>query len=68
MVGMTGMNSYLLQNLNQILATGMGGSLAGMLGQFAQGNPMWAAQGKPGNMWQPEKVGGKIIYTIFNST
>ncbi|CAB3245582.1 unnamed protein product [Arctia plantaginis] len=57
MVGMTGMNSYLLQNLNQILASGMGGPLAGMLGQFAQVGPMWA-QGKPGNMWQPEKMPG----------
>lgn len=36
MVGAQGMNSYLLQNLNQMLATGMGGPLAGMLGQFAQ--------------------------------
>lgn len=55
MVGMTGMNTFLMQNLNQILASGMGGPLAGMLGQFA---PMWA-QGKPGlqgNMWPQEKV------------
>ncbi|XP_026728518.1 protein strawberry notch isoform X1 [Trichoplusia ni] len=57
MVGMTGMNTFLMQNLNQILASGMGGPLAGMLGQFA---PMWA-QGKPGlqgNMWPQEKMGG----------
>lgn len=57
MVGMTGMNSYLLQNLNQILATGMGGPLAGMLGQFAQVGPVWG-QTKPGNMWQQEKMPG----------
>uniref|UniRef100_A0A2A4K1W6 Strawberry notch AAA domain-containing protein n=1 Tax=Heliothis virescens TaxID=7102 RepID=A0A2A4K1W6_HELVI len=57
MVGMTGMNSYLLQNLNQILASGMGGPLAGMLNQFVPVAPAWA-QGKPGNMWQPEKIGG----------
>jgi hypothetical protein len=53
MVGMPGMNSYLLQNLNQILASGMGGPLAGMLGQLAQ-LPTWGP-GKP-PMWQPEKV------------
>lgn len=54
MVGMPGtMNSYLLQNLNQILASGMGGPLAGMLGQFAQ-LPSWG-QAKPG-MWQQDKV------------
>nr|XP_049699235.1 protein strawberry notch isoform X1 [Helicoverpa armigera] len=57
MVGMTGMNSYLLQNLNQILASGMGGPLAGMLNQFVPVAPGWA-QGKPGNMWQQEKIGG----------
>ncbi|KAJ0173330.1 hypothetical protein K1T71_011506 [Dendrolimus kikuchii] len=55
MVGMTGMNSYLLQNLSQILASGMGGPLAGMLGQYAQ-LPAWA-QAKP-NMWQPDKLPG----------
>ncbi|XP_023944844.2 protein strawberry notch isoform X2 [Bicyclus anynana] len=44
MVGMQGMNSYLLQNLNQILASGMGGPLAGMLGQFAA-VPPWAQKG-----------------------
>ncbi|XP_075983440.1 protein strawberry notch isoform X2 [Anticarsia gemmatalis] len=54
MVGMTGMNSYLLQNLNQILASGMGGPLAGMIGQFAQVGPVWG-QGKPGNMWQQQE-------------
>ncbi|KAJ8712673.1 hypothetical protein PYW08_007977 [Mythimna loreyi] len=58
MVGMTGMNSYLMQNLNQIIQSGMGGPLAGMLGQFAQVGPIWA-QNKPGNMWQQhEKMGG----------
>ncbi|XP_028174091.1 protein strawberry notch-like [Ostrinia furnacalis] len=57
MVGtMPGMNSYLLQNLNQILASGMGGPLAGMLGQFAQ-LPPWG-QPKAAGMWQPDKMPG----------
>ncbi|XP_039751873.1 protein strawberry notch isoform X2 [Pararge aegeria] len=54
MVGMQSMNSYLLQNLNQILASGMGGPLAGMLGQFAQ-VPPWAQKG----MWPQEKIPGE---------
>lgn len=53
---MQGMNSYLLQNLNQILASGMGGPLAGMLGQFAQ-MPPWN-QAKP-SMWTQDKVGSQ---------
>ncbi|XP_052757645.1 protein strawberry notch-like isoform X4 [Galleria mellonella] len=54
MVGnMPGMNSYLLQNLNQILASGMGGPLAGMLGQLAQ-LPPWSHP--KGTMWQPDKM------------
>ncbi|XP_049879393.1 protein strawberry notch isoform X2 [Pectinophora gossypiella] len=53
MVNMPGMNSYLLQNLNQILASGMGGPLAGMLGQFAQ-LPTWG-QPKTG-MWHVDKA------------
>ncbi|RVE49107.1 hypothetical protein evm_006228 [Chilo suppressalis] len=58
MVGMPGMNSYLLQNLNQILASGMGGPLAGMLGQFAQAQlPPWAAANR--NMWQQDKMPGE---------
>ncbi|KAM3957889.1 LOW QUALITY PROTEIN: protein strawberry notch [Aphomia sociella] len=56
MVGMPGMNSYLLQNLNQILASGMGGPLAGMLGQFAQ-LPPWSQP--KGNMWQADKMPGE---------
>ncbi|XP_053616907.1 protein strawberry notch [Plodia interpunctella] len=55
MVGMSGMNPYLLQNLNQILASGMGGPLAGMLGQLAQ-LPAWGPH--KGMMWQPEKMSG----------
>ncbi|KAL0818579.1 hypothetical protein ABMA28_009017 [Loxostege sticticalis] len=55
MVGMPGMNSYLLQNLNQILASGMGGPLAGMLGQFAQ-MPAW--QPKAGMWQQTDKMPG----------
>lgn len=56
-MGMMGMNSYLLQNLNQIIASGMGGPLAGMLNQYGQFGPAWA-QNKPGVMWQPEKMPG----------
>ncbi|CAG9791173.1 unnamed protein product, partial [Diatraea saccharalis] len=56
MVGVPGMNSYLLQNLNQILASGMGGPLAGMLGQFAQ-LPPWAHANR--QMWQPDKMPGE---------
>ncbi|KAI5630714.1 p-loop containing NTP hydrolase pore-1 domain-containing protein [Phthorimaea operculella] len=52
MVNMPGMNSYLMQNLNQIMASGMGGPLAGMLGQFAN-MPVWG-QPKAG-MWQLDK-------------
>ncbi|CAK1552377.1 unnamed protein product [Leptosia nina] len=48
MAGMQGMNAYLLQNLNQILASGMGAPLAGMFGL----GPAW--QGKP--MWQVDKA------------
>ncbi|XP_035448097.1 protein strawberry notch isoform X1 [Spodoptera frugiperda] len=61
MVGMTGMNSYLLQNLNHIIQNGMGSPFTGMLGQLGQvagGVPVWA-QNKPGNMWQQEKMGGE---------
>ncbi|XP_045770703.1 protein strawberry notch-like isoform X1 [Maniola jurtina] len=54
MVGMQSMNSYLLQNLNQILASGMGGPLAGMLGQFAQ-VPPWAQKG----LWPQDKMPGE---------
>lgn len=50
---MQGVNTFLLQNLNQILASGMGAPLAGMLGQFTQ-LPQWN-QAKPG-MWQVDKV------------
>lgn len=55
MVGITGVNSYLLQNLNQIIAAGMGGS---MLGQFSQQLPPWAGQIKPG-MWHQDKMPGE---------
>ncbi|XP_047538604.1 protein strawberry notch isoform X3 [Vanessa atalanta] len=55
MVGVQGMNSYLLQNLNQILASGMGGPLAGMLGQFAQ-LPNW---GQMKGMWPTDKMPGE---------
>ncbi|XP_037292604.1 protein strawberry notch isoform X3 [Manduca sexta] len=56
MVGVSGMNSYLLQNLNQILASGMGGPLAGLLGQFAH-LPAWG-QAKPAMWQQPDKMPG----------
>ncbi|XP_026313578.1 protein strawberry notch [Hyposmocoma kahamanoa] len=64
MVGMQGMNTFLLQNLNQILASGMGAPLAGMLGQFAQ-LPQWN-QPKPG-LWQVDKVSGaeRVVTTDF---
>ncbi|KAJ2940235.1 hypothetical protein O0L34_g11799 [Tuta absoluta] len=52
MVNMPGMNSYLMQNLSQIMASGMGGPLAGMFGQFAN-MPVW---GQPkAAMWQLDK-------------
>lgn len=61
MVGMQSMNSYLLQNLNQILASGMGGPLAGMLGQFAQ-VPPWAQKG----LWpQQDKVRRPINIKVY---
>ncbi|XP_060806586.1 protein strawberry notch [Amyelois transitella] len=55
MVGMPGMNPYLLQNLNQILSSGMGGPLAGMLGQLAQ-LPPWGQH--KGLVWPGEKMAG----------
>ncbi|CAH0713438.1 unnamed protein product, partial [Brenthis ino] len=36
MVGLTGMNPFMQQNLKQVWAAGMGASLQGMLGQLAQ--------------------------------
>ncbi|KAH9640371.1 hypothetical protein HF086_003057 [Spodoptera exigua] len=60
MVGMTGMNSYLLQNLSHIIQNGMGSPFSGMLGQLGQvaGGVAGWPQNKPGNMWQQEKMGG----------
>ncbi|XP_059054768.1 protein strawberry notch [Achroia grisella] len=55
-VGISGMNPYLLQNLNQILASGVGGPLAGMLGQFAQLSS-WPQPN--GTMWQPDRMPGE---------
>ncbi|XP_063628305.1 protein strawberry notch [Cydia splendana] len=56
MAGIPGMNSYLLQNLNQILASGMGGPLAGMLGQFAQlTTPNW---GPKAGLFPQDKMHG----------
>ncbi|XP_048482321.1 protein strawberry notch isoform X1 [Plutella xylostella] len=57
LANMPGMNSYLLQNLNQILASGMGGPLAGMLGQIT-GLPPWP-QLRPNAMWNQEKMHGE---------
>ncbi|CAK1590016.1 unnamed protein product [Parnassius mnemosyne] len=51
LVGVQGVNPYLLQNLNQILVSGMGS----MLGQYGQ-MPPWA-QPKPG-MWPQDKMPG----------
>ncbi|XP_072934130.1 protein strawberry notch [Epargyreus clarus] len=64
MVGMPNMNSYLLQNLNQILASGMAAPLAGMLGQLGQLGqrgqfaqlPPWAAGKMP---WPQDKMPGE---------
>ncbi|XP_050667303.1 protein strawberry notch isoform X2 [Leptidea sinapis] len=61
MAGMQGLNPYWLQNLNQFLASGMGGPLAGMygqLGQLGQLNQLAAWTNK--GMWQQqEKMGGE---------
>lgn len=66
-MGLT-MNPFLLQNLNQILAGGMGGPLAGMLGGMGGMGGMggiggmqqgWAPQG---NMWAGEQQKVGIIY------
>lgn len=54
---MASMNPYLLANLNQILASGMGGPMAGMLGQFAS-LPAWH-QSKAGH-WTQDKVNSKV--------
>ncbi|CAG5047286.1 unnamed protein product [Parnassius apollo] len=50
LVGVQGVNPYLLQNLNQILVSGMGG----MLGQYGQ-MPPW---GQPKPMWPQDKMPG----------
>ncbi|XP_045521844.1 protein strawberry notch isoform X1 [Pieris brassicae] len=50
MAGMQGMNAYLLQNLNQILTSGMGAPLANMLGLGSPwlNKPAWPMDKGPG--------------------
>lgn len=68
-MGLT-MNPFLLQNLNQILAGGMGGPLAGMLGSMGGMGGMqqgWAGQGAPlANMWGGEQQKVGIVHCCYS--